>query len=152
MSSVRLRRTSSSTIGIAIAISAAATTKTRNTSTAPARGAGLLRERHQAQVHAVEHQLHAHQHHEHVAPDDDAEQAQREQRRRSAPTSICVLSMVPPSHFDHGQRGHDGGHQQHRHQFEVQPVVVQECDREAAARRRAVAAIRGGRPTDRAQP
>src|ERR1041385_8590693 len=46
-------------------------------------------------------------------------------------SSIWTLSTVSPSSLEHGGCRDHGGDQQHRHELEVQPVFVQECDREA---------------------
>ena len=39
-------------------------------------------------------------------------------------------STAAASHFEHRERRHDGGHQQHRNELEMQPVFVEEIDRE----------------------
>src|SRR5690349_16274576 len=59
--------------------------------------------------------------------------------------SICTLSTTPPSGFENRQRRDDRGDEQHGHQFEVQPVIVEERDREALQAERRRTSHRSGR-------
>ena len=141
---------------MASAISTVATTKIRKTSTAPTVVAGLLREGDEAEVDAVEHQLHAHQHHQHVAADDDADQAEREQRHGDADEQLRPIHVAPDAGIaadpDHRQRSDHRRDEQHRRELEEQPVLAEEGDREAGDAERASSPIstvrRGQRPPD----
>src|SRR5512137_779721 len=129
-SSVCLRFTSISTIGMAIAISAVATTKIRNTSTAPMVVpdwcANVTRLRLTPLSMSSMHISITSTLRRTITPTMPIANIATASDRRS-----CALSTIPPAcALDHGERSHHGGQQQHRRQFEVQPVLVQERDGE----------------------
>src|SRR5215212_1712587 len=131
MSSVRLSRTSSSTMGIASAISTVATTKIRKTSTAPAVVpvccANVTRLRLTPFSISSMHISMTSTLRRTMTPTRPSEKS-----ATATPIRSCVLSTRrPPADADHRQRGDDRGDEQHRGQLEQQPVVVEERDREA---------------------
>ena len=131
-------------MGIATAISAVATTKIRNTSTAPTASpiwwAKVTRLRLTPLSISSMHISITSTLRRTITPSRPSANS-----ATARPRSSCVLSMTPlrvgaAADADDGQRRHHRGHQQHRGQLEVQPVLVQEDDRELADTERANAA------------
>src|SRR5664279_3830506 len=131
MSSVCLSRTSSSTIGIASAISTAATTKTRKTRTAPTGDAVCCAK--VTRLRLTPFSISS----MHISITSTLRRTMTptrpsENRATATPTRSWVLSMArDPADADQGERGDDGGDEQHRGELEEQPVLAEERDREA---------------------
>src|SRR5450631_1276539 len=132
MSSVRLSRTSSSTMGMAIAISAVATTKIRNTSTAPTVVAVCCAKVTRLRMTP----LSISSMHISITSTLRRTMTPSSPSANSAmarPSKSCVLSMTPPAaDLDDRQGRHHRRHEQHGSELEMQPVFVQERDRELA--------------------
>src|SRR3954452_11850690 len=131
MSSVRLSRTSRSTIGIASAISTVATTKTRNTRTAPTVVpvccANVTRLRLTPFSISSMHISITRTLRRTITPTRPSEN-----RAMATPIRSWVLSTASlPADAEHGERRDHGGDQEHRRELEEQPVLVQERHREA---------------------
>src|SRR4029079_10240577 len=117
-------------MGIAIAISAVATTKTRNTSTAPA--ADWVCWAKVTRLRLTPFNISS----MHISITSTLRRAMtpRSPSAKSAPDtpiSIWPLPTLPPPHFEHRERRDDRRDEEHRDELEMQPVLVQEFDREA---------------------
>src|SRR5438552_16149242 len=138
-------------MGIAIAISAVATTNTRNTSAAPAAEAvccaNVTRLRFTPLSISSMHISMTCTLRRAMTPSSPSAKSAADTL-----TSICTLSTTP-SHFEHRERRDDRSDQQHRDELELQPVLVQEFDREGldAGQRASRRTVGVGQPLPQAE-
>src|SRR6185436_15965796 len=127
-----------STIGMAIAISAAATTKIRKTSTTPAVEPAACAN--VTKLKFTPFSINS----MHISMTSTLRRTitPRRPSTKSAPLKIsrnCTLSTAPPALPDDRDGGDHRRHEQHRGQLEVEPVLVQERDREGLYAERSLA-------------